>query len=132
MIVLLCVVISLFDFRESVYCRRGSWDFWSGINDPVIKCFPILQAVSEPEYHWSCGDGPKLPSQAVSYRSNLPAIELLKSVQPYIAYHGFSPVVNENSDGFAFIKDRNTFYLNIKPAGDGCTILSAEAHYDSY
>ena len=25
----------MLDFRESVYCRRGSWDFWVGITEPV-------------------------------------------------------------------------------------------------
>ena len=116
--------------RESVYCQRGTWDFWTGITEPVIKNFPTPKNVSGLGYHWGCGDGPKYPDQAVYYRSSLSVSELLALAQPHIEACGYRPKSTSNTAEMLFARGRKSLYLEVKSADDGNTQLHAEVTFE--
>lgn len=119
-------VLSLF-FSESLYSRRGSFAYFVTIHEPLIRSFPILQATSEPLYHSGCGDGPKLPDEAIVYRSRLSAADLVTRMRPHIASHGFSPVSNDTEQpGMRFVNGRRTLGLQVTDVGDGTIELEAK------
>jgi hypothetical protein len=123
------VWFALLGFRESVYCRKGSWDFWSGVTETVIKQFPTPQAVSVPNYHFGCGDGPKRPDQAVSYRSRLSTAELLALAQRHITACGYTAETVTNASGMFYMLGSKTLYLSVTTADDGNTELHAEVTF---
>jgi len=119
-------------FTESLYSQRGSFAHFVTITEPVIRRFPLFGATSEPQYHSGCGDGPKLPDQAISYRSSLSTSELLALAQRHVTGCGYSPGSAHDFPGLAFIRDSKTLYLNVTTADDGTTQLAAEVIFDIY
>ena len=117
-------------FTESLYSQRGSFAHFVTITEPVIRTFPLFDATSEPQYHSGCGDGPKLPDQAVSYRSRLPTSELLALAQRHVKSCGYSPGSAHDLPGLAFVRDSRTLYLNVTTADDGTTLLAADVIFD--
>jgi hypothetical protein len=114
----------LLDLRESVYCQRGSWDFWVGITEPVIKSFPAPSAASS-EYHWGCGDGPKPPDQTIAFKSSLPVAEVLTLAQRHIVSYGFHPLADLESSGLSFTNGQGWLYVAAKATDDGGTHFEA-------
>src|SRR5688572_218906 len=89
-------------FTESLYSRRGSFAFFVTITEPVIRTFPVLDPTSDPQYHSGCGDGPKLPDQAISYRSRLPNSELLARAQRHATSCGYTLSAVRDYPGVAY------------------------------
>lgn len=113
-------------FTESLYSRPGSFAFFVTINEPVIRGFPVLQPIGEPLYHSGCGDGNKLPDEAVSYRSRLSVADLIARVRPHIASHGFLPASENEFPGINFVNGHRTLQLEVTTADDGTTELTAQ------
>jgi hypothetical protein len=123
---LLVHVLSLL-FSESLYSKRGSLAYFVTIQEPVIRTFPILQAIGEPLYHSGCGDGPKLPDEAILYHSRLSVADLVARVQPHITSHGFLPVSSESRQpAISFANGRRILELRVSTADDGTTELAAQ------
>jgi hypothetical protein len=119
-------------FSESLYSQRGSFAFFVTITEPVIRSFPAPDTVSEPQYHSGCGDGPKLPDQAISFRSRVPSAQLLTLAEQHIAACGYSSSTARDFPGLAFASGSKTLYLHVAPADDGSTQLNAEVTFNDY
>src|SRR5690606_23377981 len=96
----------------------GSFAFLVTVDEPVIRDFPTHGAIGEPLYHHGSGDGPKLPDQALSYRSRLPAAQLLALSQEHIRASGYAPHPTPGAPGLVFVSGTNVLHLRIAPADD--------------
>ena len=119
-------------FTESLWSRRGSFAFLVTISEPVIREFPTLEVIGEPQYHSGWGDGPKLPDQAIFYRSRLPVAELLAQSQRYVTSCGYSPGTAHHFPGVSYASNAKTLYLNVETTDDGVTQLHAQVLFNIY
>ncbi len=87
-------------FSESVRSERGTFAHFVTITEPVIRSFPVYGAANELEYHFGCGDGPKLPDQAISYRSRLPVEELSR---PHAAAYRILTAATPSDSAFSLV-----------------------------
>ena len=122
-----------FDFRESVYCRRGSLDFRRGITERVIRDFPIAQAVSshEPRYHFGCGDGPKPADQSLTYRSQLPPSRLCPQIFKHIMQCGYAPVQGSTNLPCYFTNGGKWLFLSVLSETANVSRIDVELNLDN-
>ena len=122
----------VFDFRESVYCRRGSLDFKKGITEPVIKNFPVVQSVTnaEPQYHFGCGDGLTPAEQSLRYRSQLPPSRLYPAIVTHIVQCGYLPVAGSNMFPCFFTNGSKWLYVNALSETTNATRLDVELTFE--
>jgi len=130
---LLLVIFS--GFSESVTCHRGTWNFFVGISEPVIRDFPTASATTEVEYGWGCGDGPKAPEQSVSYNSKLPASELLSIATQHILQNGYVSAPKDSDYPDLMVFTRSSYkrsyklYLAVSAKNDGTSSLGAQVNF---
>lgn len=113
-----------FSLQESVYCQRGSLDYFWGITERVIKYFPTPDLTGVPEFHWGRGDGPKPPDQSVYFDSQAAETNLLATALKHIKQCGFHPTKATNGHCY-FTNGSKYLYLGIV-SENGITKVHAE------
>lgn len=119
----IAVIVALYSvrwaFREDAYISRGNLFYHVLINSPTIRNVPLDGIVGEPSFYSSCGDGPKWPSEGVSYQTMLSQEEVAESLRKYCASRGLkerNESISHDSVGLDF--ETSNSYLSIIIGGD--------------
>ena len=113
-------------FNESLYVRPYTIDFFLAINSKTIRHFPSIDVVGERSFHSDCGDGPKQPSNSVSYSTQASTQEVWKVVNAFVEKRGYvrGDDLNTVYGGKVFLKGDKHFEVSIGE-NDGLTYVRA-------
>lgn len=84
-------------FNESLYVEPYTLDYYLAINSKIIRDFPSIEIVGERTFHYGCGDGNKLPSNAVSYHSRASTQKVWRMVRSFVFDQRYTDGNNRNA-----------------------------------
>lgn len=75
---------------EDLHTSRNSFAYFIAINSKTIKNVPVINNISEPDFYYSCGDGPKPGANQISYESSATTEKILKNINIYLKDSGYT------------------------------------------
>lgn len=106
---------------ESIYTKRGTYAYFVCVSS-VIKAIPEIDIVGSADFYSSAGDGPKLPTDEVRYKTGAQTEVVMSRIAAHLKQIGYVEI------GFGrFELHQSQVVVVVEPDGQGrSTVLVTE------